>query len=66
MLQPKMFDSTHIPAAAGGACVGTRTWSGQDRRREGSRPGARLGGQVGVESHEAPKSQMQVRLACRI
>lgn len=34
-----------IPAAAGGACAGTRTWSGQDRRREG-RPGARLGGQL--------------------
>lgn len=37
-----MFDSAHalIPAAAaaaGGACVGTRTRSGQDRRREGGR-----------------------------
>jgi len=71
MLQPKMFDSATIPAVAGGACVGTRSWSGQDRTDvkaavQARRPGARLGEQEGIKSHGAPKSQMQVRLAYRI
>ena len=68
ILQQKMFDSNHILAAIDGSIIIAICTNLERSKWKAIRHDrvSGLAGQLGVKSHGAPKSQTQVRLACRI